>query len=91
MTAMHTKGPFEAPGMDGEAFVICTHKNTGKRRTVAHAYTAGDAALFAASPDLLAALKMFIAWDDNSHGTAPAAQHNMAMEAARAALRKAGV
>lgn len=56
----HTNGPLEAPGMDGDAFVVCTHKMVGKRRTVAHAYSAADAALFAAAPDLLAALREVI-------------------------------
>lgn len=55
--AKHTKGPFEAPGRDGDTFPVCTHKRVGKRRTVAHAYTAADAALFAAAPDLVKALE----------------------------------
>jgi len=49
--------PLETPGMDGDAWVVCTQKSRGKRRTVAHTYTAEHAQLFAAAPDLLAACK----------------------------------
>lgn len=52
-----TPGPWIAPGTDGGAFVICHLDKKGTRRTVAHAYTEQDAALIAAAPELLAALK----------------------------------
>ena len=58
----HTSGPWEAPGKDGDSFVICTHRSKGNRRTVAHAYTEDDARLIAAAPDLLEALQ-FVATD----------------------------
>jgi hypothetical protein len=42
-----------------------------------------------AAPDMLAALKMFVAWDDNTHDTSPSEQHKMAMAAARQAIKRA--
>lgn len=39
--------------------------------------------------DLLAALKMFTAWADDTHDTSPAAQHDAAMVSARAAIARA--
>ena len=43
MSAEHTL-PYselllEAPGQDGDVFPICTHKDRGKRRTIAHAFS----------------------------------------------------
>ena len=38
MTDKHTPGPWEAPGTDGDAYVICHKDKCGKRRTLAHVY-----------------------------------------------------
>lgn len=52
----HTAGKWEMPGMDGKYYVVCTHKKSGKRRTIAHVYKEGDARLIAESPNIISEL-----------------------------------
>lgn len=47
---------WEAPGTDGDAHVICTHRSLGKRRTIAHVYDKQFAPAIAAVPEILDAL-----------------------------------
>jgi len=56
----HTPGPWESPGTDGGARVVCATIR-GKRRTVAHVYGDADARLIAAAPAMLEALRMVVA------------------------------
>ncbi len=92
--ASHTPGPWRAIGREiwvGDEMLCRAEVDSP---TSASYQSEGDellanAALIAASPDLLAALKMFVAWDEDSHGTAPAAQHDAAMKAAKAAVKRA--
>jgi len=51
-TTTHTPGPWLCPGKDGDDFIVCCLDKTGKRRTIAHAYTEANARLIAASPTL---------------------------------------
>lgn len=45
--AKPTPGKWEIAGKDGDSHVICAKDKHGKRRTLAHAYTEGDAELIA--------------------------------------------
>ncbi len=83
-----SKGPWEAPGMDGDAYVVCTAKSHGKRRTVAHAYTRDDAALIAAAPAMLASLREIVEAGSPSPYASPAFEARI--DRARAAIAMVG-
>ncbi len=53
----HTPGPLECPGLDGGKWIVCTHKDKGRRRTLAHVYSEANARLYAAAPEMYEALK----------------------------------
>ena len=52
--AQHTPEPWECPGTDGGAHVICHTDSSGKRRTLAHVYSKADASRIVACVNLLA-------------------------------------
>lgn len=85
----HTPGPWEAPGRDGDEWVICTHKSKGKRRTVAHAYSEHDARLIAAAPDMLEALREILSTTVGRGDGSFADFVNEVRDIARAAISKA--
>lgn len=88
---------FPRNGLDGrEALAVChipglyqRGKRGDEHSPAAFEMLEANARLMAAAPAMLAALRMFLAWDDNGHGTAPAAQHDAAMKAAKAAVKLA--
>lgn len=47
-----------------------------------------NARLIAAAPELLDVARLLIAWEDETHDTSPAGQHERAVKAARAAIAK---
>ena len=78
----HTPGPWECPGTDGDEWAICHRDRTRKRRTIAHVYYEANARLIAAAPDLLAALRRYVQYEDEKHPFS-------VRQAARTALAKA--
>lgn len=95
----HTPGPlWVVPGGPGKYFVVADATDVhgvivdGEYTVVARGCTAADAALFAAAPDLLAALRQLIAdWDavPESLSVPDAINENDHWAAARAAIAKA--
>lgn len=57
MKTQYTPGPWLTPGTDDDAYIISHIDAKGKQRTLAHVYSADNAQLIAAAPDLLAALQ----------------------------------
>jgi hypothetical protein len=70
-----------------QSMVVARRANAKVRKESAAKFKA-QRAMEAAAPDLLKAVRMFIAWEENTHNTAPAEQHQQAMEAAYAAVAK---
>jgi len=84
-------GPWTAAkGKNGQWHVYCA---SGERVCSVAQWSAdveaADARLIAAAPDMLEALRMLIAWEDDAHDTSPTSQYNAAVQAARAAIAKA--
>ena len=87
--SQHTPGPYDCPGTDDGAHVICHDDKSGKRRTLAHVYHPRNVPLFVAAPDLLAFAESVAALGKLSYHNTTPEQFTAIIERARAVCAKA--